>query len=89
MNIDETISNLQIVKADIEWEQPLEHQITLNNAITLLRELKQLKAEKEEPPKLQEQIDNLRSCYISLEQAITSIKNDVNELFEEVKPYED
>lgn len=38
MNRQEIIQNLEIMKAEVEWEYPLDYTITIDNAIKMLQD---------------------------------------------------
>jgi len=40
-DVEKVITNLELVKASIEWEEPLDYQIMLDEAIQTIRELQE------------------------------------------------
>lgn len=40
-DVEKVITDLELVKASIEWEEPLDYQIMLDNAIQTIRELQE------------------------------------------------
>lgn len=43
MSIEEVIFNIEIARAEVEWQYPLDYAVTFDEAIKYLNELKKLK----------------------------------------------
>ena len=93
LTIDEIIQGIQVIKAQAEWDYPLDWQIVLDGAIDTMRKYQQLQADYENRLKadlkailveLQMEIEESENCgkafHLGLQMASNIIQQKINEL---------